>query len=948
MKRILFLSLFLLYTAMSAWSQTTYTTNTITLDYDDCDESYNESYKTTDSGTGIYVSAPKAESIPCWQVDKYYPLQLIVPDGYIITGVKFNYFNISYLETHGISSSSINLCGELVLNGETWEQKDGAFSRFNKISFRSNDAPAYVTSVTITYHKHTFTHNEGVDATCVATGKKESWTCSDCGRTYYDEAGANEVAKAEDLILPIDPTHHPEPLEENAGVDATCVKDGIAHYWHCNHCNQNFADENGEGSAIADVVIPKEQGIHLHLTYIAQMPATNTDIGYAMNHWHCLDCGKNFEDEACTKTITSEVIIPPLWTTPPYLCFMANTAGSTVQLNKHNEPYEVILEYSTDECISWTSVDFTQVTTTGTITLANVGDKVYFRHKGNEVAEGLGYNSNYYKFVMSGSIAASGNIMSLVDKMCELKAIPCRNCFAMMFKDCASLTSAPELPATTLTTMCYGNMFQGCTNLISAPELPATELTYGCYTCMFAGCTSLTTAPELPATTLATGCYGQMFAGCTSLVTAPELPATTLTTDCYSSMFSGCTSLAEAPKLPATTLATWCYSNMFAGCTNLTEAPELPATTLATGCYGNMFAGCAKLNKIKVGFAEWTPQDATTDWVAGVASKGVFVCPEGLRQIFGESNIPITNWSVNGVLNEISLCFTANMPGSSVQLNKEESGSKPAPVSLEYSNDSINWSAYSIGTEIVLANTGDKVYFRNAGDELATEFSSESGWYRFSMGGSIAASGNVMSLIDKSGLAKTLSAYCFYGLFSGCTSLTQAPELPATTLATGCYSNMFAGCTNLTEAPKLPATTLATGCYSNMFAGCTNLTEAPELPATTLVNGCYKEMFAGCEKLNKIKVEFAEWTPQDATTDWVAGVASKGDFVCPEGLRQIFGESNIPAHWITSRPLYLCFTANTAGSTIQLSKHDEAYEAKMEYSTDDCNNTLLIYNSNCI
>jgi hypothetical protein len=34
-----------------------------------------------------------------------------------------------------------------------------------------------------------------------------------------------------------------------------------------------------------------------------------------------------------------------------------------------------------------------------------------------------------------------------------------------MFDGCRSLTTAPELPATTLTAQCYYNMFNGCTNL---------------------------------------------------------------------------------------------------------------------------------------------------------------------------------------------------------------------------------------------------------------------------------------------------------------------------------------------------------------------------------------------------------------------------------------------------------------------------------------------------
>ena len=57
-------------------------------------------------------------------------------------------------------------------------------------------------------------------------------------------------------------------------------------------------------------------------------------------------------------------------------------------------------------------------------------------------------------------------------------------------------------------------------------------------------------------------------------------------------------------------------------------------------------------------------------------------------------------------------------------------------------------------------------------------------------------------------------------MFWNCTSLTQAPELPATTLANSCYYYMFIGCTSLTQAPELPATTLADSCYSNMFYNC--------------------------------------------------------------------------------------------------------------------------------
>ena len=169
------------------------------------------------------------------------------------------------------------------------------------------------------------------------------------------------------------------------------------------------------------------------------------------------------------------------------------------------------------------------------------------------------------------------------------------SCYFRMFRDCTKLTSAPELPATTLENYCYYGMFENCTNLTSAPKLPATTLANYCYYSMFYKCTKLTSAPVLPATTLAKSCYQGMFSICTKLTSAPELPATTLADNCYYGMFSHCTNLTSAPELPATTLADNCYSNMFVNCTNLTSAPVLPANTLKRNCYSSMFFDCTNL-----------------------------------------------------------------------------------------------------------------------------------------------------------------------------------------------------------------------------------------------------------------------------------------------------------------------------------------------------------------
>ena len=246
----------------------------------------------------------------------------------------------------------------------------------------------------------------------------------------------------------------------------------------------------------------------------------------------------------------------------PDLCFTAEQAGSTVAMAVTGTPTKgQVFEYSTDGS-NWSV--FTPGTTT--ITLANVGNKVYFRGDNITVSESI---SVYYKFVMSGKIAASGNIMSLLDKTCQSTTISNNYCYFSMFYGCTNLTTAPALPATTLASSCYAGMFNGCTSLTTAPALPATTLASNCYYSMFYGCRSLTTAPSLPATTLTNYCYGSMFNDCTSLTTAPALPATTLASNCYYSMFYGCRSLTTAPSLPATTLESSCYNAMFRDCTSL-------------------------------------------------------------------------------------------------------------------------------------------------------------------------------------------------------------------------------------------------------------------------------------------------------------------------------------------------------------------------------------------
>ena len=115
-------------------------------------------------------------------------------------------------------------------------------------------------------------------------------------------------------------------------------------------------------------------------------------------------------------------------------------------------------------------------------------------------------------------VACTGDIRTLLDWE-NYKTVNTQDaCFIYLFDGCKVLTSAPDLPGTTLAENCYYFMFQNCTSLKVAPALPATKLAEDCYCGMFYGCTSLETAPELPATNLPSNCYNAMFEGCSKLM----------------------------------------------------------------------------------------------------------------------------------------------------------------------------------------------------------------------------------------------------------------------------------------------------------------------------------------------------------------------------------------------------------------------------------------------
>ena len=109
---------------------------------------------------------------------------------------------------------------------------------------------------------------------------------------------------------------------------------------------------------------------------------------------------------------------------------------------------------------------------------------------------------------------------------------------------------------------------------------------------------------------------------------------------------------------------------------------------------------------------------------------------------------------------------------------------------------------------------------------------------------------------------------------------------------------MFRDCTSLVNAPALPATRLAYACYSSMFNRCSSLVNAPELPATTLTIQCYYSMFYGCSKLNYIKMLATDISATNCLYNWVYNVSSTGTFVKNPAMTLLpTGDSGIPSGW---------------------------------------------------
>ena len=192
-----------------------------------------------------------------------------------------------------------------------------------------------------------------------------------------------------------------------------------------------------------------------------------------------------------------------------------------------------------------------------------------------------------------------------------------------------------------------------------------------------------------------------------------------------------------------------------------------------------------------------------------------------------------------------------------------------APHKLLKSTDGVNWTKWeNPSTNGISLNAGQSVYLKADEDALWRTTTGSIIYNNFYSTGKIKCDGDIRSILKF--VVPGDYSYWVSNLFNGCTSLTQAPVLPATTLAANCYYYMFDGCKSLKRI-KMNASSGSLVAY--MFRGCTSLelvdmTGSTGVPTLSNVNN-----FQNTNDTYKIVVPDSLYDTWITATNW-ASIAS--------------------------------------------------------------------------
>ena len=146
-------------------------------------------------------------------------LTAIPKEGYTFEG----WYTGVYSQTTGYIGSST---GDLISSAAVY-------------SFVADEEMALYAQFKAVAHTHTLVKTEAVEATCTKDGKKEYWSCSECGKIFSDEEGTAEVT--DESTLTVTAKGHSWD-EGKITTEPTCTETGVKTYT-CSVCEETRTEE---------------------------------------------------------------------------------------------------------------------------------------------------------------------------------------------------------------------------------------------------------------------------------------------------------------------------------------------------------------------------------------------------------------------------------------------------------------------------------------------------------------------------------------------------------------------------------------------------------------------------------------------------------------------------------------------------------------------------------
>ena len=243
-------------------------------------------------------------------------------------------------------------------------------------------------------------------------------------------------------------------------------------------------------------------------------------------------------------------------------------------------------------------------------------------------------------------------------------------------------------------------------------------------------------------------------------------------------------------------------------------------------------------------------------------------------------------------------------------------------LTVEYSLNNGAWTTLATTDTGVSVSSGDIIRWKATNTKYA---SGDSAYVSFNFNARCNLYGNMMSLLggdnfaDVTGFtqqrtfvktfvnckivdatnfvigADTVAQDGMRNIFQGNTYMVNGPKiLAAMNLGGASYNHMFEGCTSLINAPELPATVLPSNVYNGMFSRCSALQIAPKMATPTSIGTfAYCYMFENCSSLNYVEY----YGTSAGKAGWMDGVPSGGTFVKSCDVSWPSGSNGIPNGW---------------------------------------------------